>query len=326
MTDSKINNLASNIELTLSYVDGIHNLRQAAPDLFVDGFLRRVQTNRLPTLIEAKDVDLWRQITFTDDNGNEQPRTVLPFPIPIDDTTGNAVPPNDVKSTDPRVKYWFTSLKADKPYLTLIINRGLSNLNVYPRIPACSAGNDNHAEWCKYHRPIRVAVEGRLNIASPATPHNSPNLDLGASPSPTDDSSSMTSPVATPDILSPSPTNSLLTHQVSVTVDDPSMTPSPTDSLLTPQWISVELSNPSVTPPIVTGIHNATYDAVDAESGDRRKIQCPRKVTCTSKDALLTHLQQLQNSQLLKDAKLETLSRQELISIYAALGIKSIVI
>ncbi len=97
----------------------IEILREYAPEIFVPGYSRLVQTPMQPVPIDIKDVSKWENQTFTDRLGRVAHRKVLTI---IDKEEGKL--------------YMFVSPEDDYPYIGLKYNN-LSNKDRFPYIPCC---------------------------------------------------------------------------------------------------------------------------------------------------------------------------------------------
>lgn len=99
------------------YGSKIEMLKEAAPEVFVNGYARKCQINQQPIIIQPNEIDAWRNKTFNY-KGITRQRQIMSYPP--DKLKWNFVCPDD-KSPFPGVK------KTDD----------LSNRDIYPSVPCC---------------------------------------------------------------------------------------------------------------------------------------------------------------------------------------------
>jgi hypothetical protein len=95
----------------------IERLKEAAPDLFVNGYARKCQCVFQPIVVPDDEVDAWRNNTFVYKETVRQ-RQVMSFPP--DNPKWNFVCPND-----------------SAPFPGVKLNKDLSNKEIYPCVPCC---------------------------------------------------------------------------------------------------------------------------------------------------------------------------------------------
>lgn len=100
-----------------SEIRSLNKLRQAAPELFIEGYSQVVQRQNHPRLIKESEISGWKSKTFTE-NGFEIKRNILVYHRP----DGN--------------RLYFVAPSDEIPLIGLKENT-LSNKNEFPWIPCC---------------------------------------------------------------------------------------------------------------------------------------------------------------------------------------------
>ncbi len=97
----------------------IEILREYAPEMFIQGYSRLVQTPMQPVPVDLKDVSMWENQTFTDRLGRVAHRKVLP-----------------ILNKEEGKLYMFAAPGNEYPYIGLRYNT-MDNKDQFPYIPCC---------------------------------------------------------------------------------------------------------------------------------------------------------------------------------------------
>lgn len=132
-------------------------LRASAPELFVNGYSRRIQRPYQPILLQRNEVKAWREQTFTDAKGNVHHCQAMPFP-PLPN-------PLTVDPDNTRVQFWFGASNNRYPYPGIKHNLLLPNREQYPFLPYCGIKDQLSTSTSLYNLAADGEVEKKVDLS-----------------------------------------------------------------------------------------------------------------------------------------------------------------